>query len=59
MSVVKDPAQTFCSCGQPLILWNVPPGHVALPIEWEEKACDKCRQKKQNKSLLAHEEGNE
>ena len=40
---VKEPTQVFCSCGEPLELWNVPHGHTALPIEWVENGCDKCK----------------
>ncbi len=38
---IEDPAQTFCECGEPIELWNVPPGHVALPIKWVKNGCGK------------------
>lgn len=46
MTIEKDKAQVFCSCGHPIETWNVPEGSVALPIEWIENGCQKCRFKK-------------
>jgi len=42
---VEEPAQTFCSCGQPIKVYYVPSGHVALPIKWIENGCASCEVK--------------
>lgn len=41
----KEPAQTFCSCGQPIELYHVSTNQVALPIIWIENGCDSCKTK--------------
>ena len=46
---VEEPKQTFCECGEPLVIYNVPYGHVALPIKWIKKGCEKCKKLKKIK----------
>lgn len=42
---IEEPAQTFCYCGEPLKIFNVPYGHTALPIKWIKNGCEACKQK--------------
>ena len=42
---IEEPAQIFCECGEPLVIYNVPAGYVALPIKWVYSGCKKCRRK--------------
>jgi hypothetical protein len=42
---IEEPAQTFCYCGEPLQIYNVPYGYTALPIKWVKDGCSKCKKK--------------
>jgi hypothetical protein len=44
--IVEEPTQTFCECGEPLEIYRVPYGHVALPIKWIKAGCKNCKKKR-------------